>query len=188
MKAVLKIKVEELTEDWLAQLKTNYADAVLEVRVHELPNAAEDEDFFWEIINLLDWDSDKELSIIAPAVDALSRCAMTKIYAFQEHLSQKLYLLDTQNHARHIGTASYREHTYFPVDHFLYARACVVAHGKTVFQEVLNDPAQMPDNCTFESILRIASDAYEQKTGMQFRYVSSVGYETYSNASAWKMD
>ncbi len=44
----------------------------------------------------------------------------------------------------------------------------------------------MLKDLTFESLLVIASAAYERKTGKQFVYVPSRSYETYSNEEGWK--
>ncbi|MEM8528192.1 MAG: DUF4240 domain-containing protein [Bacteroidota bacterium] len=185
MTAILKLKAEDLTSDWFAKVKADYADADLELHIKTSTKTQLGEDEFWAVIDQLDWEAENELAIVAPAVQVLSKYEIGKIYAFQELFAQKLYALDTPAHAQHIGDASWSSDSYFSVDHFLYARACVVAHGKEVYEEVLTTPKEMPDDCTFEALLRLASDAFEQKTGRSFHYIPSVSYETYQNEEAW---
>jgi hypothetical protein len=187
MTAILKIKAEDLTLDWLEKVKAEHAGSELELHIKKTNLSSLTEDEFWAIVDLLDWAAETEIASIAPAVDALSHYTIGQIYAFQELLAQRLHLLDTPAHAQHIGDASWSSDSYFSVDYFLYARACVVAHGKSVYKEVLETPQEMPKDCTFEALLRIASDAFEQKTGRSFYYVSSVSYETYRNEEAWSV-
>ncbi|NJL76880.1 MAG: DUF4240 domain-containing protein [Saprospiraceae bacterium] len=142
MTAILKVKVEELTAGWLEQIKANYGDAEVEVHIREESSPSMREELFWAILDQLDWAAVDNAGIIEPAVQQLSTCTLSQIYAFQELLAQKLYQLDTPEHARHIGAAAFSEGRYFSVDYFLYARACVVAHGKAVFDEVLLHPSE----------------------------------------------
>lgn len=185
MTAVLKIKIEELTLDWLEQLKSDYDGAEIELHIKEEQAPVLSEEEFWSIISLLDWEAEDNSSIIEPAVKELSAFSIAQIYAFQEQLAQKIYQLDTLVHAQHIGKAAYSNERHFSVDNFLYARACVVAHGKAIFEEVLENPHEMPKDLTFEPLLRLASDAYERKTKLKFLYLPSVSIETYSNQAAW---
>ena len=46
----------------------------------------------------------------------------------------------------------------------------------------------MPKNITFGALLRLAAEAYELKTGNEFRYSPAYLYETYANVEAWKGD
>ena len=89
--------------------------------------------------------------------------------------------------AENIGQFAYQEGDYFSVDHFLHVRACVIANGKEAFEEVLAQPKEMFKDLTFESILTVASIAYERKTGKQFIYVPSKNMETYSNKNGWHL-
>lgn len=54
------------------------------------------------------------------------------------------------------------------------------------FEEVLQDPGKMPIEYSFESLLYLASDAYEQKTGEAMTYLPKYNFETYQNRSGWK--
>ncbi len=179
MTAILKVNIEDLTTDWLKQFKINHSDAEIEIHIRSKIPPLLGEEEFWEIINQLNWEKDNNSAIIEPAIERLTTYTLGQIYAFQELLAQKLYQLDTPEHARNIGEAS------FSVDHFLYARACVVANGKEIFEDVLHNPSEMPKDLTFEPLLHIAAEAYKRKTKRNFTFLPSVSYETYSNQIAW---
>lgn len=143
---------------------------------------------FWRIIGLFDWaETGDDEAVIAPAVEALAKNSLDEIAAFEEHLSQCLYALDTMRHARCIGDYAYVDaDTHFSVDWFLYARCCVVANGKEVYESVLNDPKEFPKDMEFEALLSVASSAYKAKTGEEFSgFETSVSYETFSNTIGW---
>ncbi|TAE00152.1 MAG: DUF4240 domain-containing protein [Bacteroidetes bacterium] len=139
-----------------------------------------DESFFWEMIDLLDWEqSDNEL-IIKPLIQVLSQKSLSEIFTFQEYLSQKLFFLDQKRFAQNFADQ------YFSVDTFLYVRACVVANGKAFYDHICQNPQEMPSDLTFESLLYVAQKAYQQQTGQHFMpYLPTVSYETYSNKIAW---
>ncbi|MEM1119915.1 MAG: DUF4240 domain-containing protein, partial [Bacteroidota bacterium] len=68
-----------------------------------------------------------------------------------------------------------------------HVRACVVANGRAIYQDVIADPKEMFQDLTFEPILSVASTAYTRKTGKQFIYVPSQSMETYSNQVGWQL-
>lgn len=143
------------------------------------------EEQFWSIIELLDWDQETDDAILAPAILALEPFPVADIRRFQDLLAEKLFALDKQVFAERIGEKSYGGDTYFSVDTFLYARACVVANGRAYYEQVLSDPGKMPKNFTFEALLSLAGLAYEKKTGQEWDYLPEPSYETYSNRSGW---
>ena len=146
------------------------------------------EDEFWELIDLLDWESahDDE-QIVEPLVRALTFRVVTAIEGFEETLSTKLFLLDTQGHARSIGEDAYQgPDVYFSHDLFLYARCAVVANGRRLFDEVANVPARFPKDVDFEPLLYVSGTAYERVTGKPFEFVPSVNCETGSNRRGWE--
>lgn len=143
---------------------------------------------FWNILALLEWEElgDDE-AVVEPAVTALSRMTDEEICGFQEILAEKLYALDTEAHARHIGEYSYKgPGEFFSVDEFLYTRCAVVANGEQVFDEILADPTEMPEDAEFEAVLSIAAEAYARKNGDEFEYTTRTDYETFSNEAGWK--
>lgn len=186
MTAILKIKVEDLTPQFLEQVKRDYPNQELEIRIGEAaqPDLLE-EDQFWEIISLLDWTKEENNDIIAPAVTALAKYPIHFIYLFQDILAKKLFALDQKKYALHIGEAAWQVDKYFSVDNFLYVRCCVVANGKKLYHEVLEQPTEMPKNLTFEPLLWIAKQAYQQKTDKKLDYIPIPSYETYGNKDGW---
>ena len=147
------------------------------------------EDAFWKIIALFDWkktgDDDK---VMAPAAAALAKMSEADITKFADILAEKLYALDTREHARHAEEDADPDDgdTYISADGFLYSRCVVVANGREFFDKVLADPTEMPKDMEFESLLYLAGTAYEQKTGEEFDHVSPLSFESFSNVEAWK--
>ncbi len=182
------VSVDNLSDNFLENIKEHYPHAELEIKV-KAPEAFEGltEKAFWDIIACLDWtDSDDDEAIIAPAVKILSEKPLRYIYEFQDLLSAKLYALDTRNHAAQTGENAFiDDNSDFSADEFLYARCCVVANGHDFYQTVLEEPTLMPKDLTFESLLTLAHQAYFHKTGKQFRYVPTYNFETFSNKKGW---
>ena len=190
MAQTIHISVDNLNEDFLDNIKEQYPNASLEIKVKTTATKEGLKDVeFWEIIDLLDWSKNQsDELIIKPAIAALAAKKMRHIYEFQDFLSEKLFLLDTKIHAQNVGENSYiNEATYFSVDEFLYARCCVVANGKTVFKTVLQAATKMPKNLTFEAILSIARKAYKLKTGKTLTYQPKFNIETFANKKGWKV-
>jgi hypothetical protein len=148
-----------------------------------------DDAAFWGLIDLLDWrhDGDDE-RVVKPVVDRLASLADAEIGSFHEILAQKLYDLDGRAWARESGADIWRgDADRLSVDGFLYARAAVVARGRAVFDAVLAEPTEMPKNAAFESLLYVAANAYERKTGLEWDDLddTEVSYETFSNEEGW---
>ncbi|AQU77162.1 hypothetical protein BUW91_28475 (plasmid) [Priestia megaterium] len=145
-----------------------------------------DEKSFWRIISLLDWGKEGEEAIVEAAVKELSTFTAWKIRHFEETLSYKLFLLDTEEHAKEIGEYSFsQQDQHFSPDLFLYARCAVVAHGKEVFEDIVSNPSKMLKDTEFEILLSLSSEAYYVKKGKEFEYESGCSYETFSNKEGW---
>jgi hypothetical protein len=148
-----------------------------------------DDAAFWGLIDQLDWANDGDDDrVIKPVVDRLASLADAEIGSFHEILAQKLYDLDGRAWARESGDEIWwGDPDRLSVDGFLYARAAVVARGRPVFEAVLADPTQMPKNAGFESLLYVAANAYERKTGLEWDDLddTEVSYETFSNDDGW---
>lgn len=145
------------------------------------------DDVFWRIVGLFNWkklgDDD---AVIRPAVKALAQMSEKDICRFEDTMAEKLYALDTEAHAREIGEEAFRPGKYFSVDWFLYVRCCVVANGRKEFDSSVAEPKEMPKDMEFETLLSVAREAYELKTGKEFEHISRLSYETYSNRKGWK--
>lgn len=143
------------------------------------------EEQFWAIINLFDWTKTENFSqIIEPAVATLSNLPIEQIQQFEDILSEKLWQLDTLEHAN-ASLPGYGEADYLSADGFLYARCLVVANGQKFFQEVIENPSEFPVEEELEALLYVASDAYKRKIGNEFEYSPKFNYETGSNLKGW---
>ena len=182
------MKAAALSPEFVSDLKQQvgqYAD--VEIHVRNAPDSAEwfTEDQFWALMDQLDWTKEgNDEAVVEPVVAALAAMPVANIYRFQDLLSEKLWLLDTQAHAE----ASVKDPDgYISADIFLYDRCCVVANGKDIYEKVLNDPKKWPKGLSFERLLDVASDAYERKTGSEFDYFSTTyNYESGSNEKGWE--
>lgn len=187
MTKTIKVKVEDLTADWVRQLQQAHQNATLEISVHEAESSAQmTEDTFWSIIDLLDWKrGDDTEAIMEPAINRLQQYDVEDIFRFQDLLAEKLFALDRQIFAENLGERRYGGERHFSADSFLYARACVVANGKDFYESVLKDPTNMPKEFTFEGLLYLAPEAFQRKTGKDWDYLPTPSYETFSNRSGW---
>jgi len=151
------------------------------------PKAMMDDNQFWDIISLFNWNEVDDDKIVEPVIKHLSKLKVADIKQFQENLTNKLYCLDTKEHAKNIGDGSYNEtDDYVSVDFFLYARCKAVANGQIFYDTVLKDPTQMPKDEDFEVLLGVSGTAYELKTKKELDYSTGCDYETYSNKEGWK--
>jgi len=146
------------------------------------------DDGFWRLISLFDWDkTGDDSAVVAPVVAALSKLTEDEIVGFDETLAKKLFALDGEAYARNIGEGAYTgRDDFFSVDGFLYSRCAVVANGRDYFESVLINAAAMPKDLEFEPLLYVAADAYTLKTGKEFSFSTETSYETFSNRSGWK--
>ena len=117
----------------------------------------------------------------------LSKLSEQQIKAFEDILSEKLFLLDGEMYAKHIGDHGYRDaDAAFSVDGFLYARCMAVARGKSTYEKILEKPSEMVKNEDFEPLLDLAGLAYFQKTGKELDHIPAFIYETFANSKGWK--
>lgn len=183
----LKIPLRSLNEATIKDLQEKYPDAEVNLELHpDRHKGPLSEQHFWKIIGMLDWTQEEDEAIVAPAVAYLAEGPLRHIYEFADVLSEKLFALDQKAFALHIGEDAWMPDRYFSVDTFLYARCCVIANGQELYEQVLQDPAKMPKDLTFEELLYVPSAAYEQKTGKPYDYSPSYPVETYSNEKGWK--
>lgn len=193
---VHRIKLKDFNEHFIKKLKEELADGELELEIRINSNSDPcgekpmNENLFWHIISLFDWkQAGDDYAIMEPAIDFLSGCSIQNIKSFQNILSEKLYTLDAESFAKNMGSFSYQsEDIYFSVDHFLHVRCCVIANGKTFFEQVLHNPASMPKDLTFEPLLSLPYLAFERKTGFEMESVPTFNIETFSNKKGWKLN
>ena len=185
---VLNVNLSDLSNQFISDLKQKF-DQTTEIEIRLRDKSPADSLFsetdFWRIVDQIDWSKKTSDDKLRPAVKMLASMPVSSIYLFADQLSEKLYRLDTRQHAD-VYAANEPEH-FISSDDFLYTRCAVVAEGKEYFEKVLNDPAQMPDDIVFEPLLYLASDAFELKMGMEFNYMPTHNYETQSNKSGWQL-
>lgn len=180
----LNINIDSLDASFLNDLKKQFGSVNLEIHIQKRPENWLSEEDFWKIIDVLDWsNADDDQLIIHPAVQRLSAMPIANIHQFQDILSEKLWLLDTQQHAKVFIDAHPKGR--LSVDDFLYVRCAVVAEGQEYFLDVLQHPEKMPLEIAFEALLYLATEAYEAKTQKPFVHTPKYNYETYSNEEGW---
>jgi len=54
------------------------------------------EDYFWDLIDLIDWNQETDSKILSPLLDRLVSLSTENICQFKEILSEKLFRLDTK--------------------------------------------------------------------------------------------
>jgi len=150
-----------------------------------------DENLFWEIIASFNWKKlGNDDAVMLPALKRLAALPVTDIFAFDNILAEKLYQLDGAKYA----DACYPVKSfiggkpYISVDDFLYSRCVVVVNGSDYYNHIMQNPKNWPVDSEFESVLYLASNAYERKTKGQEEYphIPEPSFETYSNQVAWE--
>jgi hypothetical protein len=184
----LNFPIRSLSNTIVQDLKEKYPEAEIRIDLHPNPKqTALSEAHFWTIIDKLNWENEENNdAVVEPAIAYLASQPVRHIFDFADLLSEKLFALDTRTFAQNIGEDAWIPNRYFSVDNFLYARCCVVANGKNVFQEILNNPLLMPKDKTFEDILYIASIAFTRKMSKKYNYSPTFPIETYSNKEGWQ--
>ncbi len=189
MTTLLEIPLNDVSSSILHDLQIKYPNvAVLRIDVADSFTKM-DEAQFWTIIGLMDWKTLDSDAILAPAVKALSTFSKSDIHVFHDIMNEKLYALDGRRFAEQLGSNKYEANTNkrFSVDSFLYARCCVVANGPTFYETVLKNPAKMPKEYTFESLLYLPQKAWFLKTKRDnYDYFPEIWSETFSNSDGWE--
>ncbi len=142
--------------------------------------ASMNEDTFWQLIeDCRPPGPDPDAELLAAAVtERLAQSPLSLVTGFAEQLSWMLYRLDRKEYGQALSG-----------DAFLYARAAVVAAGRTVFDSVLQDAATFAPYATnhiwAESLLYTPDRAYERITGEEWDRDTRYSYESYSNTEGW---
>ncbi len=186
MPVAIKLPLKSLNPATVRDLQEKYPSAMVSIETGvPAESAAMSEDRFWSIIALLDWGRKTSPDILAPAVQALSLFSEDDIFRFDQILAEKLYALDGETFARPLGwnTAG---NTRFSADVFLYARCCAVANGREFYEKLLQKPALMPKEHTFEPLLYLAEQAHRLKTGSdRYDFLPTLSYEMFGNPKGW---
>jgi len=189
MTNILRYPLRNISPEKISDLQEKYPNASVQIELNDSPSAGGlSETDFWALIELLDWkQTGNDDAVIEPVVSALSKAPLRHIYDFKDILSQKLYLIDTEEHARQIGQKAFREDAEdFSADEFLFARCCAVANGRDKYEAARQNPTLMPKDMEFAPLLRIANEAYRRAQGTVLKYVSAYSVETFSNQKGWE--
>lgn len=188
MPATFNINAKDLNEKAIKAIRERFGNADLEIRVHQVSDEPShlSNGKCWRLIGLLDWsfEDKNDDEVVEPLIQALSTLSIANIYQFADWLTEKLWHLDTADHAR----VFIEEDGFLSTDDFLYARCAVVANGEEYYNQILKSPSDMPFEVTFESLLYLPQEAFERKTGEKMVYVPLFNYETYSNQVGWKRE
>jgi len=187
MHTAIKLPLSSANPAVISDLQRLYPDAEVHIvtKVAAKDTSLVNEERFWEIITLLDWDkAGNDDAVIEPAIRKLVEMGEPAILSFYDLLAEKLYLLDGRNFAEH----SVNEGEHFSADLFLYARCAVIANGREFYEEVLGNPAAFPKDLYFEAIMDIPDHAWLRKTGGELQRLPKYNYETGFNPNGWGAD
>ena len=145
-----------------------------------------DEGLFWEIIEMFNWkkEGDDE-AVLKPAVKFLASLPEEDIFKFHNIMAQKLYDIDGEKWSKPVEAAY---DGYLSGDVFLYARCGVVVNGKSFYEDVLQNPENLPGEIDFESLLFLPIEAWMKKTKRDeddYPHFHEPNYESCSNTANW---
>ncbi len=189
MTNVLRFPLHNISPEKISDLQEKYPNASVRIELNDTPaEGGLSESDFWRLIEQLDWaKTGDDDAVIEPVAAALSAGPLRHVYDFKDLLSQKLYLLDGEAFAKHIGEGSFDPASdEFSADGFLFSRCCAVANGERTFREILADPSKMPKDMEFAALLRIPNEAHRRAKGTALNYVAAYPVETFSNKKGWK--
>ena len=184
---MIRVNIKDISPQFFKELEEKAgASAQVEIKVEGSKHGEGlfSEEQFWYLIDQFDWKQKKRADVVRPAINALSEMPVSSIYLFEDFLSEKLFNLDTRQHAE--AYMKQQEDDYFSVDDFLYVRCAVLAEGRAYYKDIEKNPSALDADIDFEQILYIAAEAYKQKTGREFEYSPLFNYETKSNIDKWK--
>ena len=151
-----------------------------------------DEQEFWSIIALLDWsETGDDNAVIQPAVEYLSQKSDDDICQFCEILTRLLYEIDGLAWAENMGdTPTVDGDPYYSPEGFLHARCSAVGSGEATYNDIRENPANMPKDMEFQALLHLADQAWERKHGHEPDYEeffcdTEYSHETFSNEDNW---
>lgn len=190
--AMAKIVAEKVSKGYVEVTEAEARDAPKKAVVRPPPAPLPskiDEEGFWDILSRLNWkkQGDDE-KVLEPALKALSQMSKQDIAQFDVLMAQKLFALDTREHARAVYKGEVDPDDgdqYISADDFLYSRCVMLVNGREAYEAAVKDPTLMPQGSEFEAILYLAREAYQLKTGEELDVDAPVSYESFSNKEGW---
>ena len=64
MTAIININVDDLDTRFLEEIRDKYRGAHLEIKINYDKQSAEEENWFWEVIDMLDWSKEGDDDLI----------------------------------------------------------------------------------------------------------------------------
>jgi len=149
------------------------------------PKAMMAEGEFWDFIALI-VEQGSDRNRLVQLIRALAEKSGVDIRRYHERLVERLYRLDTREHARRMKTGAWRgDGARFSPDGFLYARCGCVARGREFYDRVRKQPGLLARATEFEALLDTADLAHRRKTGRSLSYQAGLSFESCSNLAGW---
>jgi hypothetical protein len=189
MATLLEVPLMGVLPETIHDYQVRYPNARLRIEAENaIHTGLMDEDQFWAIIDLLDWEKESNQDILQPALEKLANFSKNDICTFNDILNAKLFALDGRQFAENLGSNAFKieNKRHFSVDDFLYSRCGVVGNGRQFFEEVLAKPNQIPKEFTFEALIYLPERAWKLQSGVDnYDYFPTLSYETFSNIENW---
>lgn len=142
--------------------------------------------FFWDTMGLCDWKYEgSDDKVLRPVIEYLSKQDDSKIFEFDDLMSELLYGLDT----RQLADQCRKADLYMSDDSFLYSRCVALINGPQYYEKVKNGKQKDLWNMEFEALIYVPSRAWalkHQNSVDKYPHISPWSYETGSNKNGWK--
>ena len=142
--------------------------------------------FFWKTMELCDWKYEgNDDKVLRPVIEYLSGQEDSRIYEFDDQMSELLYDLDT----RQLADQCQKADPYMCDDTFWYSRCVALINGPEYYKKVKDGKQKDVWNMEFEALLYIPSKAWALKhhnSADKYPHISPWSYETGSNENGWK--
>ena len=139
--------------------------------------------FFWDTMQLCDWRFEgDDHRVLEPVIKFLSQQSDDKIFLFSDQMSELLYGLDTYELAEQCKEVD----GFMSDDSFLYSRCVALINGPEYYMRAKSGKCKDMWNMEFESLIYVASQAWEMKHNTEFEHISPLSFETGSNSEGWK--
>ncbi len=142
--------------------------------------------FFWDTMGLCDWKYEgSDDKVLRPVIEYLSKQDDSKIFEFDDLMSELLYGLDT----RQLADQCRKADLYMSDDSFLYSRCVALINGPQYYEKVKNGKQKDLWNMEFEALIYVPSRAWALKhkdSVDEYPHTSPWSYETGSNKNGWK--
>ncbi len=141
--------------------------------------------FFWETMELCDWSQEgDDAKVLNPVIQYLSQQEDSRIFQFNDLMSELLYKLDTKK----LAAQCERAEPNMSDDSFLYSRCVALINGPAYYERAEAGGQKEIWNMEFESLLYVPARAWalkHRKPEEQYPHTAPISYETGSNQEQW---